>query len=63
MIVYNKLSQAKGYKVIEDDNLYLIENLDPKEKVDAHKKVRDGVKIEKDGSLRLDDSCIYLGAD
>ncbi|KEH26754.1 hypothetical protein MTR_6g071585 [Medicago truncatula] len=41
--------------VIGDDDLYLVENLDPEKNVVAHKKVGDRVKIEKDESLGLDD--------
>lgn len=44
-----------NYEIIGDDDLYLIKNLDPKEKVVANKKVGDGVKIEKEENLELDD--------
>lgn len=46
MIAYNELCWAACYEVIGDDNLYLVENLDPEENVDAGKNVEDGVKIE-----------------
>jgi len=41
--------------------LYIIENLDPEEKVVAGKKVEDGVKIEKEDSFNLDDIDIDHG--
>lgn len=63
MIAYNELSRTSGYEVVEDDGLYFVKNLDPEEKVDADKKVGDGVKIEKDENLGLDDCSIDLGAD
>jgi len=31
MFVYNKLSQTTVYEVVGDDDLYLVQNLDPKE--------------------------------
>jgi len=63
MIANNELSRTTGYEVIGDDDLYLVENLDPEENVVAHKKVGVEVKIEKDESLGLDDCSIDLGAD
>jgi hypothetical protein len=61
---YNELCRATGYDVIGDDeDLYIIENLDPKKKVVAEKMVEDGVKIEKEDSFNLDDVGIDLGAD
>jgi hypothetical protein len=63
MIFYNELSWAAGYEVIEDRDLYLVENLDHKEKVAANKKDGDEVKIEKEESLGHDDFSIDLGAD
>ena len=45
-----------------DEDLYLVENLDPEEKDFVDKKVKDGVKIDKDESLELDDCSIDLGA-
>jgi len=50
-------------KVVEAEDLYIVENYDPKEKVDADKKVVDKVKIEKDESLGLDDCSIDHGPD
>jgi len=55
MIAYNELCRTAGYEVIGDDDFYLVGNLDLEDKVAAHKKVRDGVKIEKDKSINLDD--------
>jgi len=43
-----------GYDVIGDNqDLYIIENLDPQEKVVAEKKVEDGVKIENNESCNI----------
>jgi len=63
MITFNELSRATGYEVLGDDNLYIAENLDLEEKVVAHMMVGDGVHIEKDESLGLDDCsiCTDLG--
>jgi hypothetical protein len=59
---YNELCRAAGYNVIEDDeDLYIIENLDLEEKVVAEKKVEDDVKIEKEDNFNLDDVDINLG--
>jgi hypothetical protein len=63
MIACNELCCAACYEVIGDDDLYLVENLDPEENVDDDKNVEDGVKIEKDESLELDDCSIDLRAD
>jgi hypothetical protein len=54
MIAYNELSRATDNEIIGDDNLFIVENVDPQEKVDNDKEVGDGVKIE-DESLGLDD--------
>jgi len=48
MIVCNEPSRAASYEALGDDDLFLVENLEPKKKVFADKKVGDGVKIEKD---------------
>ncbi|AES98801.1 hypothetical protein MTR_5g072990 [Medicago truncatula] len=64
MVDYNELPRAAGYEVIRDDeDLYIIENLNPVKKLDVEKKVEDGVKIENDKSYNLDDVSIDLGAD
>ena len=63
MIVYNELSQTADYKVIGGDDWYLVEDLDPEEKVIVDKKVGDGVKIGKDESPGLDDYSIDIGMD
>jgi hypothetical protein len=63
MVAFNELNQAVGYEVVGDDDLYLVEDLDPEEKVVSDKKVEDGVKIEKDESLNLDDCSINLTED
>ena len=47
----------------DDEYLYIIENLDPEEELVAEKKVEDGVRIEKDDNINLDDVNIDLGAD
>jgi len=61
MANYNELCWATGYEVVGDDeDLHVIENLDPKEEVVVEKKVEDGVKIEKDN---LDDVIIDLWTD
>lgn len=44
MISFNELSWAEGYEVVGDDDLYLVENLDPDETITTDKKVRHGVK-------------------
>jgi len=62
MVAFNELSRAASCEVVGDDDIYLVENLDPEEKIDSDKKVGDGVKIEKDENLNLDRS-IDLGAD
>jgi hypothetical protein len=49
MITFNELSRAAGYEVVGDDDLYLVENLDPEEPI-ANKKVRHGVRFEIDES-------------
>jgi len=41
--------------------LYVVENPDHEDKVAAHKKVKNEVKIGKDESLQLDDCSIDLG--
>jgi len=61
MIAYNELSRTTCYELIGDDILFRVENLNLEEKVAADKKVGDGVKIEKDESLGLDDYSIDLG--
>jgi len=63
MIAYNELCRAVGYEAIGDDDLYFVENLDHEENIDADKNFGDGVKIEKDESLELDDCSIDLRAD
>jgi len=63
MVAYNKLCRAAGYEIIRVDDLYLVEHLDPKDKVVAHKKVEEGIKIQKDEIIRLDDCSIDLSAD
>jgi len=63
MADYNELCRVTGFEVIGDDqDLYIIENLDPEEKVVVGKKVEDGVKLEKKDSFNLDDIDIDLGA-
>jgi len=44
---------SNNYDVIRDDDLYIVENFDPKEKVFADKKVGDGVKIKIEETLDL----------
>jgi len=62
MVDYNELSWEAGVEVILDDqDLYIIKNLDLEEKVVAGKK-DGGVKIEKEDSFNLDDIDIDLGA-
>jgi len=64
MVEYNTICQAAGYEVVGDDeDMYIIENLDPGKNVVAEKKVEDGVKIKNDESFNLDDCSIDLGAD
>ncbi|KEH34242.1 hypothetical protein MTR_3g463560 [Medicago truncatula] len=64
MTDYNELGRAASVDVIGDDqDLYIIENLDPKDKVVDENKTEDGVKIEKGDSFNLDNVDIYLGAD
>jgi len=60
MMVYLKdgCPVSSSYEVVRDDYLYLVENLDPEEKVVVDKKVEDVVKIEKDENLNLDDCSI-----
>jgi len=55
-------SRAAGYEVIGCNDLYLVEHIDPKEKVAADKKVRHRVKFENDENINLDDCSINLGA-
>jgi len=63
MADYIELCGAAGVEVIGgDQDLYIIENLDPKEKVVAGKKVEDSVKLEKEDNFNLDDIDINLGA-
>jgi len=63
MADYNELCRAAGFEVIGDDqDLYIIENLDPEEKVVEGKKPEDVVKLEKKDSFNLDDIDIDLGA-
>jgi len=63
MANYTELCQAAGVEVIGDDqDLYIIENLDLENKVVVGKKGEDGVKIEKEDSFNLDDIDIDLGA-
>jgi hypothetical protein len=40
-------------EIIRDDNLFIVENLEPQEKVVDDKKVRDCVKIEDENILDL----------
>jgi len=48
MVDYNELSRAAGQEVVEDDEeLYIIENFDPDERVGPGP----GVKVEVDDSL------------
>jgi hypothetical protein len=64
MADYNELCRVAGVEVIGDDqDLYIIENLDLEEKVVARKNAEDGVKLEKENSFNLDDVDIDLGAD
>ena len=64
MVDYKALCRATSYEVVGDgQNLYIVENLDPEEKVVTDKKVGDGVKIENYESFNFDDSGIDLGAD
>jgi len=54
MVDYNKLCRAAGYDVVRDDqDLYIVENFDPRKKVVAEKKVKDGVKTENDESCNI----------
>ncbi|AES86780.1 hypothetical protein MTR_4g014760 [Medicago truncatula] len=53
MIAYNELSRAESFVLIGDDDLYHVENLDPKENFATHKKVGYGVKIEMMKALDL----------
>jgi hypothetical protein len=46
---------SNNYEVIGDDDLYLVNKIDLKEKIVANKKVGDEVKIEKEENLKLDD--------
>jgi len=63
MADYNELCRAAGVEVIGDDqDLYIIENLDLEEKVVVWKNVEDGVKLEKEDNFNLDDIDIDLGA-
>jgi hypothetical protein len=63
MADYNELCWAAGFEVIDDDqDLYIIENLNREEKVVVGKKVKDDVKLEKEDSFNLDDIDIDLGA-
>jgi len=63
MADYNELCRATDFEVIGDDqDLYIIENLDLDEKVVAGKKTEDGVKFEKEDRFNLDDIDIDLGA-
>jgi hypothetical protein len=43
--------------------LYIIENLDPEEKIVVEKKVKDDVKMEKDENFNLDNVSIDLRVD
>jgi hypothetical protein len=64
MTDYNELCRVAGVEVIGDDqDLYIIENLDLEEKVVARKNAEDGVKLENENSFNLDDVDIDLGAD
>ena len=52
MADYNELSRAAGVEVIEiDEELYIIENLDPYERVGPGPGPDPGVKVEMDDSL------------
>jgi len=62
MADYNELCRATGFEVIGDDeDLYIIEDLDLEENVVPGKKAKDGVKLEKEDSFNLDDIDIDLG--
>jgi len=51
MADYNELSRAAGVEGIEDDEeLYIIENLDPDVRVDPGPGPASGVKVEVDDS-------------
>jgi hypothetical protein len=63
MIAYNVLSGAASNEKIGDDDLFLVENLDPKDKIVADKKVGYEVEFEKDEILVLDDCSIDLRPD
>jgi len=65
MVDYNNaLCRVAGYEVVGDDqDLYIVENLDSEEKVVADKKVGDEVKIESDENFNLDDCSVYLRVD
>ncbi|AES82174.2 hypothetical protein MTR_7g109380 [Medicago truncatula] len=63
MTDYNELFRAKGVEVIGDNqDLYIIKNLDQEYKVVAGKKVEDGVKIEKEDNFNPEDMDIDFGA-
>jgi len=54
---------AAGFEVIGDDqDLYIIENLDLEEKIVVGNKAEDGVKLEKKDSFNVDDIDIDLRA-
>jgi len=55
MADYNELGRAAGQEVVEDEELYIIENLDPDERVGPVGS-GPGVKVE------VDDSPIDLSA-
>jgi len=57
MADYNELCWATIFEVIDDDeDLYIIENLDQK----LEKKAEDGVKLENEDNFNLDDIDIDL---
>jgi len=51
-----------GIEIIGDGDLFIVENLEPQDKVANDRKVRDGVKIENE-IIRLEDCSIDIGVD
>jgi len=61
MIVYSELSRVASYEIVGIDDFFNVKNLDPEKNVVAVMKVGDGVNIETDEKLGLDDCSINLG--
>jgi hypothetical protein len=49
-----------GNEIIGDDDVFIVENLEPQDKIANDKKLKDRVKIE-DEIIRLDDCSIDIG--